>query len=205
MFLDLAIARLSQDFQHILDLSAGKPLKLSEIIHILHGRGINILLILLALPFCIPIPLPGVSTPFGLIILFIGLRLALRKKPWLPQHLLNYEIPYLTLARLIKVGLAASSRLEKILYPRFLFFNRWKAFNILNGVLIMLNGFLLLLPLPIPFSNTIPAWSIVLLGAGLMEEDGIVIVVSYFVSAAAWGYLVMLYYAGKTGMTFFGY
>jgi hypothetical protein len=38
-----------------------------------------------AFPFCTPIPLPGFSLPFGLVIAIIGLRLALGQKPWLPR------------------------------------------------------------------------------------------------------------------------
>jgi hypothetical protein len=42
----------------------------------------------------------------------------------------------------------------------------------LCGVMILISGLLLLLPLPIPFSNTLPALTIVLVAASLLERDG---------------------------------
>ena len=43
-------------------------------------RGVAMLLLLLALPFCL-IPVPGLSTPFGIAVLLIGIRIAFRQKP----------------------------------------------------------------------------------------------------------------------------
>jgi hypothetical protein len=50
----------------------------------LRGRGVAMLLLLLALPFCV-IPIPGLSIPFGIAVLLIGIRIAFRQKPWLPK------------------------------------------------------------------------------------------------------------------------
>ena len=38
----------------------------------LKGRGVAMLLLLLALPFCL-VPVPGLSTPFGIAVLLIGI------------------------------------------------------------------------------------------------------------------------------------
>jgi hypothetical protein len=37
----------------------------------------------------------------------------------------------------------------------------------------MLSGLLMLLPLPIPLTNTLPALTVVLLAAGAIERDGL--------------------------------
>jgi hypothetical protein len=34
-------------------------------------------------------------------------------------------------------------------------------------------------PLPIPFSNSIPAWAVVLLTIGMMEKDGLCVLLGY--------------------------
>jgi hypothetical protein len=44
----------------------------------------DVLVIILVLPFCQPIPLPGFSTPFGIALMIFGFRIALRQRPWLP-------------------------------------------------------------------------------------------------------------------------
>jgi len=50
----------------------------------------------------------------------------------------------------------------------------------------------LLLPLPIPFTNSFPAWTILLLAGGLLERDGIAILLGYVVAAAGVLYFMFL-------------
>jgi hypothetical protein len=79
------------------------------------------LLLLMGLPFLTSIPLLGLSTVFGLIVLVIGTRLGLGQRPWLPEQLLQRELP----ARFIARTPAAASRvvrwLEVLLRPRLHF------------------------------------------------------------------------------------
>lgn len=197
--------RLSEDLRRILGQADGKGVTIGKIIEILHGRGFDVLIIILVLPFCTPIPLPGLSTPFGLILMFFGLRIALRQRPWLPKRLLNLEIPYPTLTKVIHGALAVSTRLEKVLHPRLRFFKDWSSFNFLNGIAILASGFVLSLPLPIPFTNTLPAWSILLTAAGMMENDGLVITAGYLMVGMTWVYLASLFWVGKAGLSWMGF
>lgn len=197
--------RLSEDLRFILKKADGKGMTIGEIIEILHGRGLDVLIILLTLPFCTPIPLPGLSTPFGLILMFFGLRIALRQHPWLPGRLLNKQIPYPTLAKLINAALAIATRLEKVLHPRLRFFKEWPSLNFVNGMSILVSAFVLALPLPIPFTNTLPAWSILLTAAGMMENDGLVIISGYLMAGMTWAYLFSLVWVGKAGLTWMGF
>lgn len=196
---------LSDDLRLILDRAAGNALSLRQIIDILRGRGFDVLVIIMVLPFCQPIPLPGVSTPFGLALMVFGARIALRRRPWLPERLLRREIPYHTLTKLVKGSLAVAQRLEKIVHPRLRLFKNWPSFNLLNGLAIVSSSFILMLPLPIPFSNTIPAWAILLLAVGMMEEDGAVIVGGYLIAGAAWAYLFFLWWVGNLGVERLGF
>jgi hypothetical protein len=192
--------RLSDDLREILARAGGKALSLQRIVEILHGRGFDVLVIILVLPFCQPIPLPGLSTPFGLALMFFGFRIALRQRPWLPDWLLRRELSYDTLTRIVTMAVAVAKRLEKLIHPRLRFVKHWWSFNVLNGLAIVSSAFILMLPLPIPFSNTLPAWSILLLALGMMEEDGAVIVFGYLMAGAAWTYLISLWILGEAGI-----
>ena len=196
---------LSDDLRQLLDHAGGRALALGEIVEVLRGRGMDVLVIILVLPFCQPIPLPGLSTPFGIALMIFGFRIALRQRPWLPRWVLRREIAHDTLAKLVKGALAVARRMEKVVHPRMRFFKRWPSFTVLNGLAIVSSAFLLTLPLPIPFSNTIPAWSILLLALGMMEEDGAVIVAGYFMAGAAWTYLAMLWWLGEAGVNSLGF
>ena len=98
---------------------------LREVLATLKGRAYTLLLIILALPFCQPLPLPGLSTLFGTIIALIGLRLSLRLEPRIPATMLEKPIS----TRLLVVTLTSAMRivrmLEVVLRPRWSFLVEW--------------------------------------------------------------------------------
>jgi hypothetical protein len=51
-------------------------------------------------------------------------------------------------------------------------------------MMLVAAGFLLL-PLPIPLTNTVPAWVILLIAAGLLERDGVFIALGYVIAVAS--------------------
>jgi len=165
--------KFSQELRDLARQFADRPARLSELLAATQGRGFSLLLLLVALPFATPIPLPGISLPFGLVISIVGARLALGRRPWLPQTLLQRELP----ARFFSTVLAATGRLvrglEVLLRPRLDFLHEQWIYRRIAGTLIMLSGLLLLLPLPVPLSNGLPALTVVLLAAGAIERDGL--------------------------------
>jgi hypothetical protein len=62
----------------------------------------------------------------------------------------------------------------------------------LHAGLMLLAALVLLLPLPIPFTNSFPAWAILLLAAGLLERDGVFILAGYLVFTAGVFYFIFL-------------
>jgi hypothetical protein len=130
------------------------------------------MLIFLALPFCTPIPIPGLSTVFGLVIALIGFRLALRKKPWLPASLLDKQLPPRFFTKILSAGSWIFRMLEWGLKPRWTYLVDQPLLRHGYGVVILISGLLLLLPLPIPFSNFLPAITIIVTAAALLERDG---------------------------------
>lgn len=171
--------KLSEEFALILREFEVETVTLREVIGLLHGRGFVLLLLLLALPFSTPVPLPGLSTPFGLIIALIGVRLAFGAKPWLPAKLLDTRLPPNVFAKVFAVTRKIILAFERLLRPRLLWVTSSPRREQLHAVPIVVCAVMLLLPLPIPFSNTIPAWAIMLTAAGLLERDGVFILVGY--------------------------
>jgi hypothetical protein len=165
--------RLSDEIAALIASFAERSVTLGEIILVLRGRAYTLLLILLALPFCTPIPLPGVSLPFGLTIAVIGFRLALRQKPWLPARLLDTRVPPRFFARLLGAARRLIRALEFFLRPRWTALVRSGPLHHLYGAVICICGLLMLLPLPIPLSNGLPALTVVLIGSAILEDDGL--------------------------------
>jgi hypothetical protein len=186
----------SQDLRALAEEFKSRPATLAGILAATQGRGFDLLLFLLALPFLTPIPLLGLSTPFGLVVFLIGMRLAFGRQPWLPRRLLERELPS---GFLIKV-LGAASRLvrwlEFLLRPRLGFFHEQTIYRRTAGTLIMLSGLLLLLPLPIPLTNSLPALTVVLLAAGALERDGLFFLAGCVAFAVAVAYFGLLAFGG---------
>ena len=194
--------RLSSDLRDLLRVSAGRSMTLGELEEILQGRGFGMFLLLLALPFTFPIAIPGLSVPFGIVIMFIGLRIALGRKPALPGFILRRPIKYALLEKIILLGLKLSTKLEKIVKPRMHFLQRWPGMLNLIGIGIASGGLLLSLPLPplIPFSNTIPALAVLFLTAGMIERDGLLVLIGHCVNVVAWIYFTVMFAAAGHGI-----
>ena len=172
-----------------------RPVGLGELLTATRGRGFHLLLILITLPFLTPLPMPGVSLPFGLAVAVVGARMALGQQPWLPARLLAWQIPAGLLPRLVGASGRILRILEQILRPRLAFLASDLVFGRVSGLLIAISGLLLLLPLPIPFSNGLPAGTVVLLSAAALERDGLCflggcilfLVTVLFFALLAWG------------------
>jgi hypothetical protein len=190
-----AARHLSDELQQLIQVFAERSVRLREVLEVTQGRGYTMLLIVLTLPFCTPIPMPGFSAPFGLVVAAIGFRLALGQKPWLPQRLLNAELPPKFFPRVLSATCRLARWLERILRPRWQHVLQWRLVRQVMGTMILSCGLLMILPLPIPFSNGLPAMAVLLLAAGTLEEDGyaavaggVVFVLTFaFFAAILWG------------------
>jgi hypothetical protein len=164
--------RLSEEIESLVTRFGERPVTLREVIAVLHGRAYTLLVLLLALPFCTPLPLIGLSTPFGAVIALIGFRLMLNQKPWLPRRLLDTNLPTGFFARLLRLARRFLRVLEAVLRPRWTGAMESRFFRYGYGAVILTCGFFLLLPLPIPLTNGLPALTIVLVAGATLEKDG---------------------------------
>lgn len=181
--------RFSDELRELSATLADKPATLGAVLAATRGRGFGLLLVLIALPFISPIPLPGLSTPFGLVVVIIGARLAWGKRPWLPDRLLRRELPPRLVRRLLAAGQVVVGWLEMLSRPRLDFLHEQKAYRRIAGGLITLSGLLLLAPLPVPFTNMLPALTVILLSAGAVERDGL-----FFVGGAIMFLVTLAYF-----------
>ncbi len=170
---------------------------LEETFHILSGRGYPALMVLLALPFFIPIQIPGLSTPFGIILAYIGLRMAFGKKIWWPQWILKREVKTDIMHGLAGKTLSLFKRIQKVLRPRYSFLI-WEPFKYAHGFTVFIFALVLSLPLPIPFTNFLAALPIVLFGIGMIEDDGLLILSAYLVSLISITFFIGLFLIGNT-------
>lgn len=192
---------LEDDLQALREKGKNTALSVSEILSVLSGRGKMIILILLSLPFCQPIQIPGFSTPFGLAISFLGLRIAFGKHLWLPKSVLSKKISSKTLMKITNGALLVSKKMKPWIHSRLLWVNHSHTMQVVHGLMIFFLGLLLALPLPIPFSNLLAAWSIFLISMGLLEDDGVLVLCGYVVAFFALLLFIFIAFSVKSFFT----
>jgi hypothetical protein len=146
------------------------------------GRGVYLVMMLLSLPFVLPVSIPGTSTILGPIVILLALGRALHKPAMLPAFIGNRPLPDGLRRRLLGGGVRFLRWVERWVKPRRTVWLDHTWSRILNNLLLACLGLLLSLPLPSPpffFTNTLPAYAIILVAASLMEEDGVLIFAGY--------------------------
>lgn len=177
---------------------SSEKLTLEQIVDILEGRGMAAFLILFSFPFCLPITLPGLSTPFGILLAFLGLRIAFGKRAWWPKWLLKKEVKSDSIYKVSEKILYVLRKIKKLTHPRYFALTQRQGMIFAHGILIFILSLLLALPIPIPFTNMIAAFPILLMGIGLLEDDGLIIILAYLFAGLCFAFFLGVFFLGKS-------
>jgi hypothetical protein len=172
-------------------LMPAEGLTLRELLERLGERGLLIFCMILTVPFLLPISIPGSSLPFGLIIALNAIGIITHRPPWLPNRLMSRRLSAEHLGTVLEKGERLFKRLERLIHPRLLPITHGPTLGRFNGLLLALSGILLMSPLPLPLSNTLPAYGALFLSAGTLERDGYAILAGY-----AMFLLTIVYFGG---------
>jgi len=172
---------LSQKIRAMVRSLPRTGITLSDLILLVGKDGLLILAGLLTLVFLIPVSIPGVSTVFGAAILLIGLSRLFGRDLWVPKRLAHRVIGTRKLRPLLRKALPWMVRIEKISRRDRI---RWLVANgpvhYLNDAALVLGAVLLMMPFGlIPFSNTFPAVALLLLAIGLLQRDGVCVLLGH--------------------------
>jgi hypothetical protein len=181
-------SRLSTDLEALHSRMKDQSLTLEELKQALKGRDSAMLLVLLALPFCF-VAIPGLSMPFGVAICCIGARMVIGGEPWLPRFVMHSRLSTARSNQLLTAAIKVARMLESFVRPRLAFLHAGPTMLRLIGLGVVIASLGLMLPLPIPFSNSIPAWAVVLLAIGMMEKDGLCVLLGYLTVVATWVFI----------------
>jgi hypothetical protein len=192
---------VAESLQRILVQAKEQGMTLEGLMRGLAKKGQAALLVLLSLPFCQPIQIPGFSTPFGLLLLYIGLRIGFGRSIWLPQWILQKQISYSLLEKIAKVTISVTNKLRYFIYPRLTYLVRNSILLTFHGLTIALLGIILALPLPIPLSNILAAYPLLMFGLAILEDDGVALLIAYGLSLLCFGVLIGLVWLGKESLS----
>ena len=145
-------------------------------------NGYGIPLLLLSLPGALPMPAVGLNTPLGVVVMLLGLQMFIgRSTVWLPHWFTRIELRADWVQRSAHLGERFLPRLEYFVKPRINWLKYRSGVSLL-GLIVVLLGFLMLLP--IPGTNTVPAIILLILSIGLIESDGLLTLLAALVALA---------------------
>lgn len=160
---------LSQILRVIAVDPARDAIAINDLIGLLGGRGRAGLILLFALPNVLPAP-PGISGVLGLPLVYLSFQMMLGQVPWLPRFIGQRSIPRDRFARLVDTAAPWLARAERLLRPRWSWLVNHRAERVIGAFCLVLAA---VLALPIPFGNMLPAFAITLIALGVLERDGL--------------------------------
>jgi hypothetical protein len=186
---------LSEKVRDLINKIPDRNLTLSEIVILLGDDGLLLFAALLSLIFLIPVSIPGFSTVFGVIIFFIGWSHLFDRSLWIPGKMKTKTLSAEKLRTTLKKGLKFIHWLEKVSRPhRFNVMINNIIAKKLNGFLVLVGAVLLVIPFGIlPFSNTLPALIILFLSIGIIQKDGLIILLGYFFVLGSFIYFLLFF------------
>lgn len=134
------------------------------------------------IPFMQPVPIPGLSTILGLVVLLQGLGMIILGKPLLTKRMRDIQLTKEKMALIHKAALKLdkfTSKISAFKHPAI----GSRGVHISSGLMIVFSAAVLSLPLPIPFSNFIPALCIFFICAGLLECDLVLVLFGHLIGA----------------------
>lgn len=171
------------------DLCDGEgDITIGEIVEAFGRRAFGALLFVFSVPNLLPLP-PGSSTVLGAPLVLLAPQVAIGiRAPWLPKNLKARRLSRRDLAKTFDRLIPWLDRIEKASRPRL----TWM-FGAVGDRLIGLACTLLalVLILPIPFGNMLPAATVGVLSLSLIQRDGVLATIGYALFAASVGVLVM--------------
>jgi hypothetical protein len=163
----------SQTLSQVLSPIAADPVRdaiaVNDLITLLGGRGRAGLILLFALPNVLPAP-PGMSGVLGLPLLYLSFQMMLGRVPWLPRFIGHRSVPRDRFALLVNTAAPWLARAERLLRPRWSWLVNHRAERMIGAFCLLLAA---VLALPIPFGNMLPALAISLIALGVLERDGL--------------------------------
>jgi hypothetical protein len=154
---------------------AGERVSMGEIVAALGDRGLGVLIAIFAIPNMLPSVVPLGNVVVGVFPLIFAIHLACGfDRLMLPAFIAKRSISAKSLKTLVPQVASVLSWFERLLKPRFPGVTGPHVERAVGAICIVLS---LITMIPIPFAHNLPALALVLIGLGLIERDGLAILI----------------------------
>jgi hypothetical protein len=196
--------RISQILHHYAQQSHPEHIPVQSLAADFSDRALGFMLLLFGL-ICL-VPIPGIRSILTIPIFFIAGQIMMGKTSlWLPAKLMKLELPRDGFLKMIKLCLPYVEQAELYIKPRLKF--------LAHGVSERFFGFMaflgaLIIAIPLPLTNAVPAFGIIAIALGFLNRDGFLLILG-MVLIVGWAVVLSYIYIGlltalfSSGFAFF--
>ena len=192
---DCAIAA-SLIFSRLADDIGDGALTVGAFLDRIDARAPGLLLLILALPMCVP-NVPGISTLFGLLLIVPAVQLMVGgSSGWLPGPIRRLTVSGRILTGALRIAVPLLRRAEYFTRPRLTWMMRCPVTSLIGFQALIMA---LVLILPLWGANLIPGLAVSMSGLAILQRDGVLALLSAPVAMAA---LAWVYFGTKYAVSF---
>jgi len=148
----------------------GVEATIGDLVESVQHRGFGFLFVILSIVPVMPAT-SGIATPFGILSMLLAAQIWLgRDKPWFPPKILAKKVGN-SLRKFLQKAASTLQKLERRLKPRWGGLYRENTFRYVMAPLIFLCS--VSVAIPLPGTNSVAGLAILLIGLGMLEEDGL--------------------------------
>jgi len=176
------VSRLLLEIEAMARQAGGDRVSMEEVLRGAGPRLYGLALVVFALPEAIPFPAVGLTGLIAIPVAAIALTMLIRGMTGgLPGWILGLRLPRRWVVKAAGGGARLVRRLERWTYPRR---SHWAEMGRPLGLLCLLLSMVMFIP--VPYSNVAPGVTIVAIGVGIFQRDGLLVL-----AAAAAGVLIL--------------
>ena len=153
-------------------------IKIGTLLKSIDSGGFALLNLIFSIILMIPLP-PPIAIIAGLIVMFLSFQMIIgMKEVWLPKFITEKSIKRTTLTVIVEKSTIYLYKLERFTRRRFTFVSNPITERIIGAFIFFLAGITLT---PIVFANTIPGLAIILISFGMINKDGLMVIIGFIV------------------------
>lgn len=183
--------RLSEILTGLAEDTTRDRISVADMLETMRARAFGALLLIFAFPNILPTP-PGTAGILGLPLIFLSAQMMLGLQPWLPGVIARRSMARTTFQGLVTRINPWLVKAERLLRARLKVLAWPVAQRVLGALCLVVS---IALALPVPFANMAPAVALCLIGLGVLERDGVWILVGVLAAFGSLIYVAGLAYA----------
>jgi len=165
-----------------------ETISIAELTALFGGRALGALLLVFGLICTLPLP-PGGTTIFGAPLVLLAPQLVIgARAPWLPRRVRERTVATAWLKATLPRALTWLERVEAVSRPRLSFLFGAVGERVIGLICTLLA---LVLILPIPLGNMLPAAAVSVLSLALVQRDGALALFGYVLAGLSGSILVL--------------